>query len=791
MEGDGRDYMREQRRQQWDEAERRMSSSINTETLNPSAALLADDQDGFLDSIHEKEDHVKRAELAEWIGGILGEDLNSNTLMDDLNNGVKLLYLAKSIQLIKSSHLKNSEYMEMVKNLQPDEIPFTDRQPHKRASVIAKQRSNIAKFLEWCRHSGVPPITLFETEDLVHDKNHRQVTTCLLYVARIASKYGIEPPSSVKEEMEKEARLHAKNTSLMHKSPSSDKKHLIRQNKSPIYEHEDEEVLKSPISKLQESSFNSAGKYDTTSTPFSTSEQTSLKYMKDQMEPIPPMELDFNREESDVVVLDTYPPQERQSMIHFETKPQIEDVEIKEMQDMVIIEQLSFRPIDVPVDHDMSEFVRGSKSESMNLHPDMNENTESAMSDSSFETTSSSENEYYTAHDVASNDDITDLMYHTAFVDDVSDSEDAIDEPKLAGEISGNGAIDIIGVTVTSSDDMNDVNEMEVTSPFSLFRVPADIVVQREEDESSEESTTDVESYTSEEEDRHDVTYTDVAVGTDDIIEMKEFQSEIMINFPPYFEITNRAQTKKIEPDTEYIVAPVRNEPIYAVSTKSSSRNNSAVNTNSSYRNDAYESEQESLSRPSRDYHSAATRHYTPSPSTTPSPLPRSISNASQRSKGTQTHVSLTQDIVRIINEMEDIPRLRTASSSASSGPINSAGHPENTIVVRAQYQQHALPTADRDVAVIQTNDHESVRPPRVGSVTESSRYKNRDVEAATPTREVRRSLMRRASSAISEQFEKAVVVAKKYKKQIAIIAVLLILTAGALAAMIVIFPMT
>ncbi|CAK8682524.1 unnamed protein product [Clavelina lepadiformis] len=70
--------------------------------------------------------------------------------------------------------------------------------------MVAKKRLNISKFLTFCRRVGVRRITLFESEDILLQRNEKQVLNCLLNLSKIFTKYGIEPPEMIKQEIEQE-----------------------------------------------------------------------------------------------------------------------------------------------------------------------------------------------------------------------------------------------------------------------------------------------------------------------------------------------------------------------------------------------------------------------------------------------------------------------------------------------------------------------------------------------------------------------------------------------------------
>ncbi|XP_018937000.1 growth arrest-specific protein 2-like [Cyprinus carpio] len=134
-----------------------------------------------------------KEDLAIWLNRILGLDITVDNFMDRLDTGVVLCQLAETLQekMILASNEK--PFIRRVIRWRPDA-----------ASGSFFARDNTANFLYWCRKIGVEQSHLFESEDLVLQKHPRDVCLCLMQLARVASRYGIEPPALVKLETETE-----------------------------------------------------------------------------------------------------------------------------------------------------------------------------------------------------------------------------------------------------------------------------------------------------------------------------------------------------------------------------------------------------------------------------------------------------------------------------------------------------------------------------------------------------------------------------------------------------------
>ncbi|TRY56630.1 hypothetical protein DNTS_011038 [Danionella cerebrum] len=137
-----------------------------------------------------------------------GLDVTVENFMDRLDNGVVLCQLAEALQE-KMILASSKAFIRRVIRWRPDATS---------GSFFA--RDNTANFLYWCRKIGVEQSHLFESEDLVLQKQPRDVCLCLMQLGRIASRYGIEPPALVKleREIEKEED-ESSSPSMMFASP--------------------------------------------------------------------------------------------------------------------------------------------------------------------------------------------------------------------------------------------------------------------------------------------------------------------------------------------------------------------------------------------------------------------------------------------------------------------------------------------------------------------------------------------------------------------------------------------
>uniref|UniRef100_A0A672P3R5 Growth arrest specific 2 n=1 Tax=Sinocyclocheilus grahami TaxID=75366 RepID=A0A672P3R5_SINGR len=167
-----------------------MCSTFNSPFSLPDLSCLHQYNE-WLVCRHESSLLPMKEDLANWLNRILGKKIKAlDNFMGRLDTGVILCQLAEALQekMILSSNGKVLIALN---------ITFM-------ASGSFFARDNTANFLYWCRKIGVEQSHLFESEDLVLQKHPRDVCLCLMQLARIASRYGIEPPALVKLETETE-----------------------------------------------------------------------------------------------------------------------------------------------------------------------------------------------------------------------------------------------------------------------------------------------------------------------------------------------------------------------------------------------------------------------------------------------------------------------------------------------------------------------------------------------------------------------------------------------------------
>ncbi|XP_034937663.1 growth arrest-specific protein 2-like [Chelonus insularis] len=144
-------------------------------------------------------------DLADWINKTINVDhITGENFFDILDNGVIVCRLARVIQEKARTAVDSGR----VKGPAP---VIRGRCWENAARRSFFSRDNIANFIQFCRRLGVHENLLFESDDLVLHGQPRNVVLCLLEVARLASKYSLEPPGLVqleREIAEEERDLH-------------------------------------------------------------------------------------------------------------------------------------------------------------------------------------------------------------------------------------------------------------------------------------------------------------------------------------------------------------------------------------------------------------------------------------------------------------------------------------------------------------------------------------------------------------------------------------------------------
>ncbi|XP_070190906.1 growth arrest-specific protein 2-like isoform X2 [Littorina saxatilis] len=162
------------------------------------------EQDHISQKLNENQDSMLlpiKEDLSEWITRIIGVEISPDSFIKVLDSGVALCTIAKLIE----THAK--EYAKQGKLTEP--LPNYKLKCNTQAkSGTWFSRDNVTNFLGWCRAYGMTDETMFDSEDLVAHKQEKPVVNCVLELARLGWKYGIEPPNLIRmeREIEKEAK---------------------------------------------------------------------------------------------------------------------------------------------------------------------------------------------------------------------------------------------------------------------------------------------------------------------------------------------------------------------------------------------------------------------------------------------------------------------------------------------------------------------------------------------------------------------------------------------------------
>ncbi|XP_049878655.1 GAS2-like protein 3 [Pectinophora gossypiella] len=189
---------------------RKMSSSFERADCALAAQTpSSEDEDFYREKIlysQARQLFPLQEDLADWINKTIGITyLNGENFLDVLDNGVELCQLAAVI------HDRAREAIDQGLIVGP--VPMIRGRCWQRAARRSFfSRDNTENFITFCRDLGVHENLLFESDDLVLHNQPRQVILCLLEVARLASKFGVEPPGLV--QLEKEIALEERDSGL-------------------------------------------------------------------------------------------------------------------------------------------------------------------------------------------------------------------------------------------------------------------------------------------------------------------------------------------------------------------------------------------------------------------------------------------------------------------------------------------------------------------------------------------------------------------------------------------------
>ncbi|CAF4909843.1 unnamed protein product [Pieris macdunnoughi] len=189
---------------------RRMSSSFERADCALAAQTpCSEDEEFYKEKVlysQARQLFPLQEDLADWINKTIGITyLTGENFLDVLDNGAELCQLAAVI------HDRAREALDQGIIVGP--VPAIRGRCWQRAARRSFfSRDNAENFITFCRELGVHENLLFESDDLVLHNQPRQVILCLLEVARLATKFNVEPPGLVA--LEKEIALEERDSGL-------------------------------------------------------------------------------------------------------------------------------------------------------------------------------------------------------------------------------------------------------------------------------------------------------------------------------------------------------------------------------------------------------------------------------------------------------------------------------------------------------------------------------------------------------------------------------------------------
>ncbi|XP_054988199.1 GAS2-like protein 2 [Sorex araneus] len=145
-----------------------------------------------------------KEDLAEWLRGLYGLDIDAANFLQVLETGLVLCRHANAVTEAALAFLATAPARARRLPLPRAGVPCNEAaQPG-----TFQARDNVSNFIQWCRKEmGIQEVLMFETEDLVLRKNVRNVVLCLLELGRRAWRFGVAAPTLVHLEQEIDEEL--------------------------------------------------------------------------------------------------------------------------------------------------------------------------------------------------------------------------------------------------------------------------------------------------------------------------------------------------------------------------------------------------------------------------------------------------------------------------------------------------------------------------------------------------------------------------------------------------------